>query len=131
MADAAVRGSVTIPGRPEQVRAARAFVARTLGALHPSLPDAVLLTSELVTNALVHSKSGLPGGTISVLVAEAAGGVRIEVIDAGSDLKVPVVRGEPHAAAGRGLFLVQALADQWGYGRTDAGTTVWFWLAGG
>ena len=31
---------------------------------------------------------------------------------------------------GHGLFLVQSLADQWGYVRDQLGTTVWFWLAG-
>jgi anti-sigma regulatory factor (Ser/Thr protein kinase) len=131
MAGAAVLGCLTIPGRPEHVREARAFVAKSVGELHPSLDNAILLTSELVTNAVMHSTSRCHGGTISLLVMEAAGGLRIEVADQGSDLSSPVVRGDVYASDGHGLFLVQTLADQWGYLRDDAGTTVWFWLGSG
>ena len=128
MADVAVLGSLTIPGRAEHVREARAFVAKALGDLHPSLEDAVLLTSELVTNAVMHSASHCAGGTVTVQISESAGGVRVEVADAGSDLSAPVVRGDVYASDGHGLFLVQTLSDQWGYLRDDDGTTVWFWL---
>ena len=128
MAGAAVLGSLTIPGRPEHVREARAFVAKALGELHPCLDTAVLLTSELVTNAVMHSCSRCVGGSISVLIVESPGGTRIEVADEGSDLSSPVVRGDVYASDGHGLFLVQTLSDQWGYLRDGAGTTVWFWL---
>lgn len=129
MAGAAVLGGLTIPGRPEHVREARAFIAKALGELHPSLDTAVLLTSELVTNAVMHSSSRCVGGSVSVVIMEAAGGVRIEVADEGSDLSAPVVRGDVYASDGHGLFLVQTLSDQWGYLRDDDGTTVWFWLS--
>ena len=128
MAGAAVLGSLTIPGRPEYVRDARAFVAKALGELHRGRDNAVLLTSELVTNAVMHSSSRSQGGTVTVVIAESDEGVRIEVADAGSDLSAPVVRGDIYASDGHGLFLVQALADQWGYVRDNSGTTVWFWL---
>jgi anti-sigma regulatory factor (Ser/Thr protein kinase) len=128
MAGAAVLGSLTIPGRPEHVREARGFVAKALGELHPGLDNAVLLTSELVTNAVMHSSSRCSGGTVTILIMESAGGVRIEVADQGSDLSAPVVRGDVYASDGHGLFLVQTLADQWGYLRDATGTTVWFWL---
>jgi len=124
----AVLGSLTLPGRPEHVREARSFVAKALGDLHPGLDNAILLTSELVTNAVMHSNSHCDGGTVTVLVVESDGGVRIEVADAGSDLSAPVVRGDVYASDGHGLFLVQTLADQWGYVREKGGTTVWFWL---
>lgn len=129
MTGAAVLGSLTIPGRPEHVREARAFVAKALGDLRSGLEDAVLLTSELVTNAVMHSASRCAGGTVTVQITESAGGVRVEVADAGSDLGTPVVRGDVYASDGHGLFLVQTLSDQWGYLRDDGGTTVWFWLA--
>jgi anti-sigma regulatory factor (Ser/Thr protein kinase) len=131
MAGAAVLGSLTIPGRPEHVREARAFVAKALGDLHPALDDAVLLTSEVVTNAVTHSRSRCNGGTVMVVLVESDGGVRIEVSDEGSELSAPVVRGEVYASDGHGLFLVQTLADKWGYVRASRGTTVWFWLAAG
>ena len=127
-AGVAVLGSLTIPGRPEHVRDTRSFVAKALGELHPGLDNAILLTSELVTNAVMHSSSRCDGGTVTVLVVESEGGVRIEVADAGSDLSAPVVRGDVYASDGHGLFLVQTLADQWGYVREKGGTTVWFWL---
>jgi anti-sigma regulatory factor (Ser/Thr protein kinase) len=128
LAGAAVLGSLTIPGRPEHVREARAFVAKALGELHPGVDDAVLLTSELVTNAVMHSRSRGDGGTVAVLIVESGGGVRIEIADQGSELSSPVVRGDVYASDGHGLYLVQTLADQWGYLRDDHGTTVWFWL---
>lgn len=65
-----------------------------------------------------------------ITVRELAGGVRVEVADSGSDLTAPVVRADVFTADGHGLFLVQSLADQWGYLRSEYGTTVWFWLAG-
>jgi anti-sigma regulatory factor (Ser/Thr protein kinase) len=130
-AGAAVLGSLTIPGRPEHVRDARAFVAKALSDLHPGIDDAVLLTSELVTNAITHTRSRSDGGAVTIQVVEADGGVRVEVADDGSELSAPVVRGEVLASDGHGLFLVQTLADQWGYVRDDNGTTVWFWLGSG
>jgi anti-sigma regulatory factor (Ser/Thr protein kinase) len=128
MVGAAVLGILTIPGRPEHVREARSFVAKALGELHPGLDTAILLTSELVTNAVMHSSSRCVGGAVSIVIMESAGGLRIEVADEGSDLCSPVVRGDVYASDGHGLFLVQTLADQWGYLRDDSGTTVWFWL---
>src|ERR1700728_92272 len=61
---ATVLGSLTIPGRPEQVSLARAFVARTLGTNQTGADAdaATLLTSEIVTNAILHTKSGVDGG---------------------------------------------------------------------
>ena len=116
MASLAVLGTLTIPGRPEHVREARAFVAKALGDLHPGLADAVLLTSELVTNAVMHSASHCAGGTITVQISESSGGVRVEVADAGSDLSAPAVRGDVYASDGHGLFLVQTTATSHGGG---------------
>ncbi len=128
MAEAEVVGSLIIPGLPEHVCEARSFIAKALGELHPRLDNAVLLTSELVTNAVMHSNSRCLGGMITVLITEAAGDVRIEVADEGSDLSTPIVRGDVYASDGHGLFLVQTLSDQWGYTRRGTGTTVWFLL---
>jgi len=126
---AMVLGSLTIPGRPEQVGLARAFVARTLGTNEVGAdPDAAtLLTSEIVTNAIMHTKSGVDGGTVTIVVIGVSRGVLVEIIDDGS-AGTPVVKGDLYAAEGHGLFLVQHLASQWGYLRDSAGTTVWFHL---
>jgi anti-sigma regulatory factor (Ser/Thr protein kinase) len=129
MAGAAVLASLTIPGRPDQVSAARAFVRKVVAAASPVRDAAVLLTSEIVTNAVMHSNSRRAGGSVTVLMIEISGGLRVEVTDDGSDLSAPVVRGDVYASDGHGLYLVQAMADQWGYVRDENGTTVWFWLS--
>jgi anti-sigma regulatory factor (Ser/Thr protein kinase) len=128
MAGASVLASLTIPGRGEHVSEARSFVSKAIGPENPAADTVVLLTSEIVTNAVLHSSSRCTGGTVTVLVIEIGGGVRVEVADNGSDLSTPVVKGDIYAADGHGLYLVQALADQWGYVRDETGTTVWFWL---
>jgi anti-sigma regulatory factor (Ser/Thr protein kinase) len=127
---AGIIGSVTIPGSPEHVSGTRAFIARTLRDDRLAGVDrdaATLLTSELVTNAIQHTDSGAPGGTVTVVVIEVPGGVLVEVIDEGS-AGTPVVKADLFAAEGHGLFLVQQLAAQWGYLRDDSGTRVWFHL---
>jgi anti-sigma regulatory factor (Ser/Thr protein kinase) len=126
---ATVLGSLTIPGRPEQVSLARTFVARTLGAYEAGADAdaATLLTSEIVTNAIQHTKSGIEGGTVTIVVIGLSRGVLVEIIDNGS-AGTPVVKGDLYAAEGHGLFLVQHLAAEWGYLRDAAGTTVWFSL---
>ena len=56
-----ILGRVTLQAQPERVRDARRFIARTIGADHVLADTAQLLTSELVTNAIRHSRSGQPG----------------------------------------------------------------------
>lgn len=129
MAGVTVLGCLTVPGHPERVAEVRRFVRRMVGDASPMAGTAVLLVSELATNAVLHSASGHPGGSATVLITEIGGGVRVEVADQGSDQSAPVVRGDIYASEGHGLVLVQSLADQWGYVRDETGTTVWFWLS--
>jgi anti-sigma regulatory factor (Ser/Thr protein kinase) len=128
----AILGSVTMPGRAEEVSEARAFITRTLAATGKGRridsDAATLLTSELVTNAIVHTASGAPEGSVTIVVIDVPDGVLIEVIDDGSP-ETPVVKGDLFAANGHGLYLVQQLAAQWGYLRNPGGTTVWFHLS--
>jgi anti-sigma regulatory factor (Ser/Thr protein kinase) len=126
---ATVLGSLTIPGRPEQVGLARAFVAQTFSSkqIQADCDAATLLTSEIVTNAIQHTRSGGDRGTVTVVVIGVTHGVLIEIIDDGS-AGSPVVKGDLYAAEGHGLFLVQHLATEWGYLKDSAGTTVWFHL---
>jgi anti-sigma regulatory factor (Ser/Thr protein kinase) len=127
-----ILGSLTIPGSPDKVSGVRAFITRTLAAADRTRrvdsDAATLLTSELVTNAILHTASGTGNGTVTVVVVSVPDGVLIEVIDDGSP-STPVVKGDLFAADGHGLYLVQQLAAQWGYLRDPAGTTVWFHLA--
>jgi anti-sigma regulatory factor (Ser/Thr protein kinase) len=124
----AVLGKATIAGCEQSVPVARAFLDSILGRGHPRGDVARLLISELVTNAVQHTESRRPGGTVTLLVIDLAGGIRVEVSDGGSPRSVPVVRDDPGATDGRGLFLVQSLADEWGYLCDGDGTTVWFRL---
>jgi anti-sigma regulatory factor (Ser/Thr protein kinase) len=126
-----VLGSLTVPGMPEQVSRARAFVAglATRTALgRDSVDTAALLTSELVTNAMLHTSSGGSQGAVTVVVIDGPGALMVEVIDDGSPYTGPEVQGDRYASQGHGLFLVEQLASRWGYLRDAAGTTVWFEL---
>lgn len=127
----AVLGSLTIPGRPSEVSAARAFITRTMAATGKGRTvdsdAATLLTSELVTNAIQHTASGADGGTVTIVVIDLPDGVLVEVIDDGS-ADLPVVKCDLLATDGHGLYLVQQLTAQWGYLRDPSGTTVWFHL---
>jgi anti-sigma regulatory factor (Ser/Thr protein kinase) len=114
------------PGSADQVRRARQFVGQVLGGC-PAANDAVLLTSELVTNAVTHTASGR-GGKIVVTIYRADTRVRVEVRDGGSD-QVPVVRGYGLAEeSGCGLGLVELMAHCWGYRGGQRGRIVWFML---
>ena len=96
--------------------------------LHPETFDSLrLLVSELVSNSLRHS--GRPEGDPILLNVELTDGeVRVEVVDRGSG--PDVIRPAPGAEdeSGWGLYLVDRLADAWGYSR-DGPTRVWFELS--
>jgi anti-sigma regulatory factor (Ser/Thr protein kinase) len=119
-------------GLPSQVKHARRFVSRCLGD-RPAGETAVLLTSELVTNALTHSASGAPGGKFDVTVLVGHDRTRIEVGDRGADSRPEPQHREPFDISehGRGLDLVAALALRWGCTDRPNGTgrVVWFELA--
>ena len=126
-AGTAIQASLSVPGRPDQVHAARVFTGTTLGDHHPCAAVAVLLVSEMVTNSVLHSDSRLPGGTITVTVTGVPDGARVEVRDAGGT-SVPLVKGADDALAegGRGLRLVNDLAARWDYRRDADGLVTWF-----
>lgn len=120
----ALRATWTVPGLPEQVATLRAAVARALGGGHPCHDAAVLVTSELVTNSVVHSLSRHPGGTVTVAVAEVGDGLRIEVTDDGAPVFPALWPALPDHESGRGLQLVDALAARWASHRDGGGKTV-------
>ena len=124
----AILATLRIAGQRRYVAQARAFVAASLGSGHPFLDEVVLLSSELVTNAVLHTDSGRPGGTITIVLLSRDDVVQVKVTDEGS-ASTPVVKDEGLVPEGRGLFLVEQLADGWGYTRDDRITTVWFRLA--
>ncbi|MER8237416.1 SpoIIE family protein phosphatase [Streptomyces sp. NPDC101490] len=111
------------------VAAARAFVRDTLqGWGHPELvDDAVVLTSELVTNAVIHA-----GTSAEVLCLRSDDGIRIEVADRYPEREIPVqsgrTLGNPDRENGRGLLLCAALAHRWGVDYSPTSKHVWFRL---
>ncbi|MFJ2031694.1 ATP-binding protein [Streptosporangium sp. NPDC087985] len=127
-------GQVCLPAQVASVPMARQYVRDLLRvAAHAQADDALLLVSELVTNAVRHSDSGrVPGGRVTVAVANHNGTLHIDVIDAGSAGYVPRLCAEVSldSGGGRGLWLVQELASAWGWHETPAGRVVWFQLAG-
>jgi len=126
MSEAEVRESVTLAGRAERTHVARTFTGQVIGAAHPRKDDAVLLVSELFSNSLQYSRSGAPGGTVTITVTSGGGIVRVAVIDRSG-------RGVPHLCladddteGGRGLRLVAGLAQRWGWRRRGGRTVTWF-----
>jgi anti-sigma regulatory factor (Ser/Thr protein kinase) len=83
-----------------------------------------LLTSEVITNALVHAHSA---PELAVRVQREA--VRVEVADVSP--VVPIRRAiDEDALSGRGIAIVESLASEWGVSRrSPRGKTVWFEVA--
>jgi anti-sigma regulatory factor (Ser/Thr protein kinase) len=129
----------TLPGVPESVRTFRSL-ARVAAGTDAQAEAAALCVSELVTNAIEHTWSGWPGGTVTVKfdAGQAAGELLITVSDDGGmgpgagpwHLSGPET-GEP-AERGRGLAIVDALAANWGAWESPArGWSVWCSLLAG
>lgn len=83
---------------------------------------AVLLVSELVTNAVVHARAGT--APIALILENQEDRLRIEVHDGDPRWPRP---GRPGGLdeSGFGLLLVDALASEWGVGETATGKAVW------
>jgi serine phosphatase RsbU (regulator of sigma subunit)/anti-sigma regulatory factor (Ser/Thr protein kinase) len=113
----AIEATLDGPARA-RTAVAEAFVAWGLPA--HAAHDPQVCVSELVTNAVVHAKSSvdvtlqLEGDRLLVLVADSA-------FEGATEIR----HGDPEAAGGRGLVLVDALSDAWGVESTAQGTTVW------
>ena len=131
MAGTVVWESVTLAGRAERARIARAFAVGVLGPGHPCGDDGALLVSELFGNSVRHSRSDAAGGTVTVAVSAGDGLVRVEVTDR-SGSKVPELYAAGRdAEGGRGLQLVAGLAARWGWRRRRGGRLVtWFEVVG-
>ncbi|MBB2901172.1 serine phosphatase RsbU (regulator of sigma subunit)/anti-sigma regulatory factor (Ser/Thr protein kinase) [Kineococcus radiotolerans] len=128
-AEAVASRTLTLPAEPQSPSRARQVVRRTCtrsGWTGADVDTAVLLTSELVTNAVVHGRSE------TLLTVRATPEVlRVEVWD--DNHRVPeLLEQDESALSGRGLHLVQACADDWGVQwptrAHDVGKGVWFTL---
>ncbi|OKK04934.1 hypothetical protein AMK26_16855 [Streptomyces sp. CB03234] len=124
------RAAATFEPVGRSVATARAFVRDTLQGWGYTdvVDDAVVLTSELVTNAVIHA-----GTAADVLCLRTENGVRIEVADRYPEREVPLQGtgrslGSPDRENGRGLLLCAALASRWGVEYSPAQKQVWFQL---
>ena len=117
---------VRLTKEPAAAAEARRQVRAAICAWDVAVDDdvAIMLTSELVTNAIKHTA----GGPITLGLRCTRGHLRVDVHDTSPIL--PALRAVPaDAEAGRGLVLVAALAADWGCYRTPAGKVVYFTLA--
>ncbi|MDQ3987569.1 MAG: ATP-binding protein [Actinomycetota bacterium] len=85
------------------------------------LENVRLLVNELVTNSVKFA----PQGAIELRLVASDGSVRVEVHDKGPGFAPTHETPGLHDTSGRGLFLVDVIADRWGV-RLDGTTCVWF-----
>ncbi|WP_181871121.1 ATP-binding protein [Sphaerisporangium album] len=129
--DMALLGQKWIPGDEKCIASARRFVRDIANdwSAAGDVPDlAELLTSEVVTNALVHGAPHLPGrSTVRISVGRDGPLMTVDVYD--SCIAVPHMRtAGSMETSGRGLAIVEALACKWGWNLHRQGKSVWFQL---
>jgi len=129
VATGAMQRQLTLPPAPDSARHARRFVGEVLtaaGVVGDVLDVATLLTSELVTNGIVHAHTEL-----RVVVDVAPGWVLVDVADGNPNL--PARREyDDQAMTGRGLEMVELLSQEFGTEPLDGhGKRVWFRLVRG
>lgn len=94
---------------------------------HEVQEDVLLLMTELITNAVRH------GGDererpLTTEVRWRDGRARVEVTDPSDGTPSSDIRPDATNEGGWGLFLVEQIADRWGFTSTASGTRVWFEL---
>jgi len=119
---------VTVPDRPNSIPAARAFLTRLLdgwGIQDRVIDDASLLASELMSNAVTHG-----AGVVDLKVEVEDGLLHVGVHDS-SDAAPVIKEAGPDSSGGRGMWIVQSIAHDWGSDPSgdEPGKTVWFELA--
>jgi anti-sigma regulatory factor (Ser/Thr protein kinase) len=117
-----IEARTDLPAEAASARAARRFVQARLREWHcEHVAEAVvLLTSEVVTNAIVHA-----GTRIGLVVQCDDDTIRVEIEDHST---APPVRrrGAIESASGHGLALVDVMSGRWGVEQGANGKTVWF-----
>jgi anti-sigma regulatory factor (Ser/Thr protein kinase) len=117
--------SCELPPAARSVTEARRFVLAAIRrwGLDTLADTAALLTSEVVTNAVLHART-----PVQVAVHRLAGGIRVEVTD-GSRRTPTVRRQRRDATNGRGVALLDQLASEWDVTVHDAGKTLAFTIS--
>ena len=120
---------VVLPSSVTSVRIARTELTeflRASGVRDAVIEDAVVILSELVTNAVRHA-SPAPDATLRVEWELQSTRIKLQVTDTGTGRRRPV--HDAGAVGGRGLSIVAALADSWRLVRATNGTTVTAFVA--
>ena len=129
------RVNIELERQPLAPSRARAEVREALSERleDDDIATVVLLTSELVTNAVVHPK-GAPDSLVGLRIGVYEGGVRVEVEDGGEGFD-PAAPAVTTPYGGRGLFLVDRCSTSWGARPTDGERgprfCVWFEFTAG
>ncbi len=124
-------GTVLLPCAPASVAVARQRLAADLnaaGIFAGAVGDAVLVVSELLSNAIRHARP-LPGSSVQVAWALDEDAVEVAVSDGGAATRPTPAQATVSSLGGRGLGIVDYLARTWGIRADDGGLTVWAVLA--
>jgi anti-sigma regulatory factor (Ser/Thr protein kinase) len=97
---------------------------RAAGIFDSAVRDAVLVVSELLSNAILHAHP-LPGDRLQVAWAVNGSAVEIAVSDGGSATRPHAIKASVSALGGRGLGIVGHLCRKWGVRADEGGLTVW------
>lgn len=117
---------VVVPHHARGAQQARHRLAAELAGVlpQPLLSDVVAVVAELVGNSIRHA-GPLPGGVVRVAWRVRGNVIEVRVTDGGAQ-NIPAPRDAgPEELDGRGLTIVQALADRWGVERDGLGQSVW------
>ncbi|WP_311733781.1 ATP-binding protein [Streptosporangium becharense] len=118
---------VLLPYAPSSVAVARQRLCSDLqerGVSEPAIDDAVLVVSELLSNALRHAHP-LPSGQIRVAWHWIEDHVEVAVSDGGAATEPRAGRPTLSSLGGRGLGIVDYIASRWGVRHEGDVTTVW------
>ncbi len=122
---------VHLPCAPASVALARRALSdelRAAGVFDSAVRDAVLVISELLSNAILHAYP-LPGERLQVAWAVDGTCVELAVSDGGSATVPHAGHPSPSSVTGRGLSIVEHLCQTWGIRADEVGLTVWAVLA--
>jgi anti-sigma regulatory factor (Ser/Thr protein kinase) len=128
--------AVHVPHERIGVRLARHAFADQLdavGVVDEARDDAMLVLSELVSNAVKHA-APLPSGQIIVRWSVQADVLHIEITDGGASTRPHASTAALSSLGGRGLDIVRTVSSQWGVTEAGGSVTVWAevpWSTGG